>query len=184
MAALPENNTNRLFFDYSTGVSATSRAHTISWRYAAGQPTDSVQSAFLTFLNAVTAAGVRQGWRVTGVRQQTAGTLFSVPITPLPALLLFVGTGDTPYNARLEAVEETMQGRSLATGRRVDFSLYRAIVDADGNFRIGLPASWQSALSTASGAGNLLAIDGAEPIWYTYLNQNYNSYWETRSRTT
>lgn len=185
MAPLPQNNTDRLFFDYITGSNATSVRHTVQMRIAP-EVTDPAasQASFFNLLSALGAGTFRSGWRVEGVRFQAAGTDFSLPLTLSANLQAFVGTGGSPgYLARFEAVEETFQGRSTTSGRRVDISLYRALSDANTNFRTGMPVAVQTALSVASGSGDFVCVDGTLPIWYTYINSNYNSYWEARVRS-
>lgn len=190
MAPLPANNTHRAFFDYVTGNSTTSREHTVAVRYdPARVDVADVQTRFLAVLQALTAANFRQGWRVIRVRIQAAGTNFSTPVSVISGLASFLGTATTPtYNARVEAVEWTMQGRSVSTGRRVDISLYTALADATGNFRytaadLSQVTATITALNTQSAAGAFLTIDGTAANWYAYFNANYNSYWESRSRT-
>ena len=185
MAPLPPNSTARVYFDYVTGAALTSREHTVQWRANLALATvDLVQAKFLGFLQAVGASNLRQGWKVIRVRVCLAGSNFSVPVNPTAALGGFVGTYAGSYNARMECVEDTYQFRSLSSGRRGDFSLYRAQGDADENFRFGMPTAQQTALLDAANNASLMAIDNTSPGVYTYVNQNYNSYWETRSRTT
>lgn len=193
MAPFPQNNTHRMFFDYVTGVTATSRAHTCAVRYNPGlRDVSDVQADFLALLNAFGPTLFRAGWKVTGVRVQSQGTNFTLPVTVISTLGAFIGTAGTGYDASLEAVEDTFQGRSPGTGRRVDLSLYRAHLQVSGNFRIipgtgTVPTAVGAAvavLNTRAPLGSFLAIDGLAPSWYGYMNQNYNSYWESRSRTT
>lgn len=184
MAPLPQNNTARLFFDYVTGSAATSVEHTVQMRISGAEGTQTTgQEQFLSFLNAFGPGAFRTGWKVQNVRYSAAGSSFSLPIAILPALGSFLGTHSGTYVARYEAVEETIQGRSPVSGRRVDLSIYRAFGDANPSFRTGLPAGVQTALSAGLTAGVWRAIDGSTPIFYTFLNSNYNSYWETRLRT-
>lgn len=181
---LPPNNTDRIWFRYQTGVAASSQVHEVMWRFDASAVTsDDCANAFLGLLNAIGAGNLRTGWRVTSARVSPKLSVFSTPVLLPAGLLAFVGTKtDAAYNERWEAVEDTYQGRSLISGRRVSFSLYRAVGEASPSFRIGLPSAQQTALSTASGSQCLEAIDNTNPSWYTYINQNYNSYWERELR--
>lgn len=192
MAALPQNNTDRVFIDYITGNSSTSREHTLAIRKNGATTAEDTQVRFLALLNAFGAASFRVGWRVLRVRLQLLGTDFSIPQLVDTGLAAFVGTFNTGYTPRVEAVEETFQGRSGTSGRRVDISLYRAATDAADNFRTpggatGLPAVVRAVVSSlqlsSSTVGCFLTIDGNVPTWYDYMNSNYNSYWEARSRT-
>jgi hypothetical protein len=191
VAPLPHNNTDLVYIDYVTGVSATSRQHTVQFRTAGGgiSPLD-VQDVFLDILNAIDDSLFRAGWRVTGVRSQGAGTNFSLPSAIIPALDGFVGVATGDYQAADEASEVTFQGRSPTSGRRVDFSLYTAVIGPGNNFRF-LPSdpglgtvvtNVLAVLTAASAAGIAVCIDGSSPQWYPYMNQNYNSYWETDIR--
>lgn len=192
MAPLPQNSTDRLFVDYITGETATALEHTLQVRMSGGQANVVVvQGRVLAVLNALTPIAFRLGWRVLRCRFQAQGTDFSIPVSVVPGLAAFLGSGGGDYQPRMEAVEDTFQGRSNVTGRRVDLSLYRAVTDAFSNFRVpngptGFPAAVGNAvanLNSSAGDGAFLAIDGNPPTWYQYLNQNYNSYWERRLRS-
>ena len=192
MAPLPQNSTTRYFFDYVTGNATTSTEHTIAMRVnpAIVDPPTAC-AGLLAVLTAWTNGNFRSGWRVIRGRVQAAGSNFSVPITLTTALANFVGTLSTGYVARLEAVEDTFQGRSLTTGRRVDLSFYRAATDPTDNFRVvaggsGLNLTVQNvrnAIQAEVANGMFLAIDQSQPTYSAYMNQNYNSYWERRIRT-
>lgn len=182
---LPPNNTARVWFKYVTGVQGTSQTHEVMWRFnqnSAGYP--EVEAGFLAVLNAFGAAQFRNGWRVLSARLAADGAVFSLPVQPSAPLLAFVGTMNAnEYNGSWEAVEDSFQGRSFTSGRKVDFSLYRAAGPIDSTFRYGMPGPLQTALSTASGNEALVTIDKTPPSWYTYVNQNYNSYWERQLRS-
>lgn len=192
MAPLPSNLTQRVFFDYVTGNEARSKEHTASLRTAGTLTTvDNVQAAFLAVLNAFGANNFATGWRVNQVRYQEAGTNFSLPVATLAGLASFVGTGGLSPNNLAEATEETFQARSTVSGRRTDFSLYRARNVPDNTFRIqpgatGLPLAVQTAvnaLNSAATAGTICGIDGTSIRFAAYMNQNVNSYWERRQRS-
>lgn len=187
----PPATTSIMFFDYVTGSSATSREHTVQFRYNPSLATPSdVQNRMLLVLQALTAANFRTGWRILRVRQQDVGTNFSIPIPVASGLGSFLGTATTPtYQPRYEAVEWSLQGRSPTTGQRVDFSLYTALTDAPANFRF-LPADLAqlaatvNAVQAGAATGIIITRGGSPATWYNYMNVNYNSYWERRSRTT
>lgn len=191
MAPLPQNNTNRLLFDYVTGDVATSQAHTCAVRYnPAERDVGDVQADFLSVLAGFGEGLFRVGWKVTGVRVQAAGSNFSLPVTMIASLAAFEGIASVGYTPKLEAVELTFQGRSTTSGRRVDFSIYNALFDVGDNFRFlegSAGASWVAdvldAVRAASAVGSFLAIDLSAPTWYGYANANYNSYWERRMRS-
>lgn len=188
MAPLPTNLTDRLWFDYVSGTQPSSQEHTFMVRCDfAVSPIEDIQEGVLEVLTGFGTNGYRTGWQVVRARVATAGNNFSLPVPLIAGFGTFIGTGSSAYTARLEAVEETFQGRSSTTGRRVDLSLYRALADAAATFRVpgaasGPGSAIRAAVSqmngmSASGAA-FLAIDGSPATWYDYLNSNYNSYWE------
>lgn len=186
------NNTARLFVDYITGAQPSSAEHTLMCRYDQSRLTASdAADGIGRLLMAIGAANLRAGWKVLRLRNASQGNDFSVPVTMPSAITSFVGTANINYNARLETVEETFQGRSASTGRRVDVSLYRAMADCDASFRVLASGSGVGSMVTAIVgrlnadvfAGHWLAVDGSGPVWSSYMNQNYNSYWERRLRT-
>lgn len=181
---LPDNNTARTWFQYTTGDGIASQTHEIMFRFnqALAAPEDA-GAALLAVLQSYGPGSFRVGWRVLAQRWSAAQSAFSVPVQPDPSLLAFVGTGSSAaYQARWEAVEDTLVGRSLTSGRKARLSLFRANGEADATFRFPMGAGLQTALSQGSGSGFILCIDGSAPSWYTYVNQNYNSYWEGEIR--
>lgn len=181
---LPPNNTGRVWFQYVTGEVATSQVHEVMLRYPDGGASGDVQEAFLTILNAIGASNFRQGWRVTSARESAAGSVFSLPITLQSAIAAFEGTASSPeYNPRFEAVERVYGGRSISSGRRVDFSLYTALSDADPTFREENSPALQLALLGLWSLGAGAVIDGTRPVFYSYTNFNYNSAWESKLRS-
>lgn len=187
VAALPQNNTTRIFFDYITGDLSTSQEHTVAVRLAPGVDISSAQNYFYALLNAMGSARFNTGWRVLRVRVQAANSNFSVPAILSTNLTNFVGTGGaaTPTS---EAVEWTYQGRSPTSGRRVDLSLYGvASISLNTQFRVSpTEAPWLTGaiavLQDTEGQA-FITIDGTPANWYPYLNWNYNSYWERELRS-
>ena len=106
----------------------------------------------------------------------------------MPAdLANFIGSNGFALPEREEPKESIWVGRSPTSGRRTRLSLYGAVYDTPANYRFG---PGESLLSGAGTIGDLnapanvfLAIDGSKPNWYTYVNVNYNSYWETAARS-
>lgn len=184
MAPLATNLTGRVWFDYVTGSSGTAKEHTIQWRYNSDDHSHTeVQTFFLGFLNSIASGGFMSGWRVLRVRNSLKGQDFSLPVGMIAGLDSFVGTRTTSgYVARWECLEESYQLRSLTSGRRNDFSLYRAIADAAVTFRVPLPDVQRTAIGAAVSGGCLVSVDGTSPVAYDYINSNYNSYWERRVR--
>lgn len=181
---LPPNTTGRTWFRYTTGIAGTSQEHEVMWRYGAGGSPDDAQESFLIFLISLGAASFRAGWKVLGVRHSEPGSIVSLPRPLLSDLGDFEGTDtDGGYTLRWEAVELSFQGRSQFSGRKVDFSLYTARGEADSTFRAPMGDGILSALNAASSAQALVTIDGTRPVWYPYVNYNYNSYWERTLRS-
>jgi len=190
VAPLPANNTARIFFDYITGNQATSKEHTVAWRSTGpGTTHEDVQARFLEFLQVLSPGTFVQGWRVLRVRVQEQGADFSVPVPMIAGLAAFVGTFTGAYPQNREAEEWVWSGRSSTTGRRVDFSLYGIGTAFPVNFRYpagGSSPNWVGPsiafLNSADPPVGPLVIDFSKPTWYSYVNVQYNSYWEEQVR--
>jgi len=191
LAPLPQNNTARVFIDYVTGTGTDSKPHTVQIRHDGSETNVAgAQLAFLNVLEALGASLFRDGWKVTGVRSQEEGSNFSFPVPIISGLAAFEGTATGDYAPADEASEVTFQGRSFTSGRRVDFSLYTAVIGPGQNFRFtvadpSLGALVQDAIDALVEAGEggiFLCIDGTVPSWQLYMNQNNNSYWEDQIR--
>lgn len=189
MTSIPPSNTARLFIDYRT--SNIGVEHTVLLR-PAGSGAAAQEAAQETFYNVLQALGpafFRAQWRVFALRVAEAGSDFTAAGAILPGLQSFVGTNVTSFPPSREALEMRFIGRSPSTGRRVSFSLYGVRSNLDiGSFRLNGGASGDgllvrnavAALNNSSGA--LRCIDGSVPLWYEYVNFQYNSYWERRVR--
>lgn len=182
---LPENTTARIWFKYVTGDLGVSQEHEVMVRYNSATKTRrGVCNDFLALLQALTPENFNANWRVVSARYSEAGSIVSLPFDVEASLLAFLGTRSTNNRSQKdEAVEDAFRGRSLVSGRKVRFSLYRAVVGIDDTFRYPMSPAVQTVLSAASGSGSFLAIDGSGPSWYTNVNQNYNSYWERELRS-
>lgn len=179
-----------MFVDYVTGNAATSTEHTFQVRFGGdGVVADDAQNFAYNLLNSIGAATFVAGWRVIRVRAQAANADFSLPVPVIPLLAGFAGTSAGAYPQNREAEEWTFQGRSQVTGRKVDISLYGIATSFPTNFRLpagGSSPAWVAAavnqLNNVAFADVGLAIDGTKPLWYQYVNANYNSYWEREKR--
>lgn len=183
MAPLPPSNTARVFFDYDTGR----HLHTVQIRHdtAAGGDIVAVQSRFFDFLTAIQGDLVA-GWRLVAMRVAAQGSDITLPVDMSSELANFVGGGQPAISEAAEALQATWVGRSPTTGRRVRLSLYGTDQPLPGNFRFG-PGETSLASAAAFAALELnpacfIAIDGSNPTWYTYVDVQYNSYWETALR--
>lgn len=182
MAPLPANGTNRLWVDYTTGRVA----HTFSLRYPQLSTLGDALAAGQAFLATLQTA-LPNDWAVTGARWQAAGSDITMP-TALGVLTGFVGTGGVMQDAEDEPREYVWVGRTALTGRRWELSLYGLKIQTPATYRYqtsNMPPSLQAAidvLGTMAQAGEIIGIDGVGPLVYPYVNVNYNSYWESRSR--
>ncbi len=188
----PNAFTGRCIVDYTTGDDPTSRTHSFMWRYnpSLSDPAD-LGGATLQLLQALGANNLRQGWRVVRLRLSPINDPNSYPIPLGSGLSSFVGTATSPYTPRVEAVETRFVGRSFVTGRKVGLSIFRAVADAEASFRIeaGTSGFAQAVAnvvaflnSQAAQFARFITIDGTAPTWYSYANEQYNSYWERRAR--
>jgi len=187
MAPIPPNATARIFVDYITGNGATAQEHTLAVRYAPSATPQSAQTALAVVLNAIGASVMRQGWRVLGVRNQPLGSDFTVPVDVVSQLSSFVGTSTSAWPASNEALELRWVGRDYLYGRKVSFSLFGVGVAVPDNYRFpvgGSSPAWVgstvSALNTYT--DTFVSIAGNPATWYSYVNAQFNSYWEDRLR--
>lgn len=185
LAPLPQNNTNRLFIDY---VSQTGGIpHTFAMRYEDSLTLTGALGAAYSFLDAIGESHFATGWSVQAVRVQGEGAGFSLPITPSTDLAGFVGTGGALERSQ-EAREFTFVGRSPYSGRRCKLSLFGIQgVALTTSYRVELPdASYPwlqdgvDVINTVAAA--FIAIDGTQPVYYNYVNWQYNSHWEGELR--
>lgn len=191
MAPLPQNSTARLFLDYATGLSGAG-SHTMQIRYlGSDRSASAAQARVASILTAAGAPAFRQGWRIVAARTALAGEDFTVPQNLNSSLASFLGSNTTPYPRRFEAREFTFVGRGVDGPRKTRLSFYgiaAAVADLE-SFRgsIGAPntPAWANSAYAALVAASspIVAIDGSQLVWYSYVNMNYNSYWERRLRT-
>lgn len=187
MAPLPPSSTARLFVDYVT-AGTLGVEHTFQVRYASGDRSAAdAQARVLSFLQGVGAAQFVTGWRVLRVRTALAGEDFTGVQVPIAGLAAFIGTNAGGYTRDRQTEEWTWQGRGVASPRRVDVSLYGIRGDISQTLRWQVGGSSPAWIGTSCAAlqaasSPLVCIDGAPIIWYSYVNQNRNSYWERRIR--
>lgn len=177
MAPLPPENTARFWLDYHT----INHAHSLMWRFDADDATISVVEgdvhSFLTGLTPVLYA-----LTVDSARFAAKGSVVSVPVAWEHAASY--GTGDEPLAGG--PIEIRYEGRSVG-GRRGHTSLYGYKAGVPGTFRIGITPSTplDDGLIALIGAGvhrSYLAIDEQRMNMKTYVNINFNSYWEAKQR--
>jgi len=185
MAQFAPNNTGRVFVDYVTGNQAYSKEHTLTLR--PGPSAASASDIAFQFLSLIGVSNFLTGWRPIRLRVQGAGEDFSFPVEMESNLAAFVGTGSVSgFTEAFEAVQHTLQGRTASSGTRASIQLYGIRSQIPTKFRF-LPSEapfngWLPAMLTALNASEaglpLVAVDNVRPIWYPYINVNYNSYWE------
>lgn len=189
---LPENNTDRLFIAYTTGGGATAQNHTMSIRYdqAFAQPSDIMLDMADAFTDAGADTQLFLGWQVTGAETQLAGSQVRLPVSVPAALLAVVGSGQAAATQSEQAREVRFIGRGLSTGRKVSMSIWgivtAAIREADFRFEPTAGDLLANQLLTMRGLGltgvAYTTIAGEPTNWYTYVNWQYNSHWESEQR--
>ena len=176
MAPLPPENTRRFWLQYHDGVNS----HELMVRGDTDTtPADIivVLDEFLTELDPVL-------YEITieGARYADASETVSNPVT---------WDGAATYGSGFQPVvngprEIAFEFRST-DGRKGSVSVYgyNGSTPADYRFGSGEVAALDDARDTLSGAhadGTLCTISGLRGIFKTYINVNYNSYWERRAR--
>lgn len=189
---LPENSTARLFLYYTTGVGPNAQEHVMTIRYnaAAASAGDIMTDLADLVFNAGNTAATHEGWKFLRAETQAQGAIPRFPVAVVPALLGYVGTGDDSASPSLEAREVRFIGRGTTTGRKVSLSLYGVSTSeiAEPDFRFTPPAgaflSDMTTLMNFNGpaAASFINIGGGPTSWYTYVNWQYNSHWETEQR--
>lgn len=163
---------------------------TIRYNAAAASAGDiMVDLADLVF-NATNTAATHEGWKFLRAETQAQGAIPRFPVAVIPSLLGYVGTGDDSASPSLEAREVRFIGRGTTTGRRVSLSLYGVSTSeiAEPDFRFTPPAgaflSDMTTLMNFTGPSGsaFINIGGGPTSWYTYVNWQYNSHWETEQR--
>lgn len=177
MAPLPQNNTGRVWLDYTDGI----HQHTLMWRFAAATSNAAEVMTFMAqFLAAIAPSTCLL--TIVAVRAAAPGSDVSVPIA---------WTGAATYGAGAQTavntpIEIRYEGRSVG-GRRGSAHLYGYDAGVPGTYRIAItPASVVDnalvVLQAATATGAMVAIDNGAMNWKTYVNIQYNSYWETKQR--
>lgn len=190
MAALPPHSTARIWFDYITGSDADAAEHSVMFRFDdVDSPTvDQVEANFAALLEAMSPTAFGSGWRVSGCRVAAVGSDVTLPRAVDPAIAAFVGLGSN-ISPRDQAAQWTWQGRSWGTGRRASFGLYGIAQAVPDNYRFvasggGTPVWVDESLAVLqSFETEFICIDGSPITWYSYVNANFNSYWERRLRS-
>jgi hypothetical protein len=177
MAALPPENTARLYVDYNDGVNL----HTLVVRYnedpgqllVALAHADAVFTEMSPNLYAVTIAGARfslKGSNVTNPAVWSGAASYGAGVMPAVSAPLQFMFGGKSQDGRL--VAWYFFGCKLAVPATYRYA---------GGVVAGLDDTGD-AIAAAGLAGAFLTISGAVPLVKTYVNVNWNSYWEAEPR--
>lgn len=174
MAPLPTDNTQRFFLDYST----TNLSHTLMVRTTS----TTSAAAFSTFMDAFLTALAPELSLITidGARVAQVNTNVSIPIT---------WSGDPSYGTGSESA--VFRPRSLcflgrtANGRRARMYVFGGDYTSPNDFRINRVdnANIDAAIDVLEVNPQFFAgIDGLASVKYSYVDVNFNSYWERAVR--
>lgn len=175
MAPLPSNNTAVLFVDYTV----SGEQHTMQARPQTGSSNLDVMDVLAAFWAALDDSIFLTN--IDGARGRAEGATVTLPVT---------WTGDSGYGVTDGEHNTTAQyydfvGRSIL-GRRVKLSVFGAgtLVDTVGHdYRLTPSGLLLDALNVLKSNSDILgAIDGAQIIWYDYINTGINAYWRNKIR--
>lgn len=177
MAPLPVNNTLRIWVKQE-GPRGT---HETMFRFADGVPVVDAVDSIVDILTAAQGLVYEdQVW--SSARASAAGSDISFPIAWTP----IEGTnGNTPTDTT-KPFFVTFVGRSTG-GRQVAWTIGGAALISDSNYRVvegenpGVDATLD-AFRLAEPAPT--AIDGLDPLMYSYANVGYNAYFQRKLRRT
>lgn len=177
MAGLPVNNTGRLVLRYNDGVNN----HNLLMRFPETVTDAAVQAVMQDFLAALEPSLYLI--TIIGLTEYAINSNVGFPVA---------WTGDASYGSgTMPDVAAPLQlrweGYSFG-GRKVSFSMWGGsfVVPDQYRYQAGAVAAFDDArqvLFDAMGAGTICAIDGIAANMKTYININYNSYWERQART-
>lgn len=176
MAPIDPNNTPRFWLDYSDGL----HNHSQMWRCADNTQFEELMIVVNAFWNAIdssfyeiTILGARVALRLSDISSPIAWTGSNT-----------FGTGAiTPFNSPREL---RWEGRD-AGGAKVSWSAYGFSGGGPGTYRFlaGEVAALDDGTSQIQGGiddGIIVTAAGLAPILKTYINFNFNSYWERKQR--
>lgn len=176
LPALPPSNTRRLWVQYNDNV----YDHSFQLRGRTDATAADLMVVAADFLNALDSA-LYQIF-VLGAEFADVGTNVRNPVTWTGASEY--GTAPMPtINAPRELAWE---GRS-SDGRLTSVSIYGSNVATPADYRFQADESAtltaaRAVLVAAADAGIIGTISNARPIWKTYVNFNFNSYYEVKRR--
>lgn len=177
MAPLPANNTDCFWLDYNDGQND----HSLQVRFDGEDATvNAVMSSVQDFLIALNPE--LYAITINGARVRSAGSHITAPV-------LWTGSptyGSFAMPADLAPRQICFLGRD-GTGRRGRWFMFGWDAAPPQPFRIGITPStaFDDALTVirdGQAAEIWLTIAGVAPTMYTYVDINYNSYYEEKSR--
>lgn len=185
MAPTPQDNTPRLFVDYTS----MSRTHQLLFRFAAGIIANdaaiaahAVCSQLKTFMRANDS--------FYGARFADSGNPHSFPAPWAP----INGTGSNDaIQGDAESFFVSFEGRGVPSSARVKYTFFTGsntcFLPANNRFRPGQAdfidqtvALLQDAANPTQAEDALVSIAGDNPIIYTYANAGYNGHWQRKQR--
>jgi hypothetical protein len=120
-------------------------------------------------------------YTILGARESVADSDISLPITWTGADHYGSDEGDHANTAWYY----DWVGRSTG-GRRVRLALFGSKNfedNVDHDYRLPTTGFFAAPLAVLTGASaDMVAIDGLEPVWYSYLNVGVNAYWRNKIR--
>lgn len=176
MAAISPLNTPRLWVDYNDG----NHDHSIMVRFVLAS---GVGAAMTVVHNLFTGlSGALYAITILGARMSFADSPVSFPV---------VWSGDPSYGTGVQPapsapLELCYVGRTL-NGVMGKWFVYGCSLGVPDEFRF-FPGdnaaldSGRGAISDGVAGGTVVAIDGAQPNVYPYINIQFNSYWESQAR--
>ena len=187
MADFNPNNTSRIWVTYTyMGIE-----HEMLFRAALPNVDTTFADTVVDICSAM--AGVMRpddAW--VSARYADLGSDFSFPIpwTPID------GTGtNTTSQGDPESRFASFLGRDNFVGARVRFELFTGSnsvpVDSNNRFQAGVIAGLDAVVAALTAAATipltnarLTTISKGQPIFYSYINTGWNSYWQRKQRTT
>lgn len=181
------NNTSRIWVTYtSVGIE-----HEMLFRAAL----PNVDTTFVSTVQSICSAMadvMRQDDAFTSARYADVGSDFSFPI---PWTVIDGTATNTLSQGDPESRFVSFLGRDNFVGARVRFELFSGsnilYTDTNNRFAAGDIAELDAivaALTTAATVpltnARLTTISKGQPIFYSYINSGWNSYWQRKQRTT
>lgn len=183
MAPLPDNNTMRVWIDYTSG----GRPHSVMFRFAGDDPSGAAIQPRLTEIGAALQGVMDDEDSITGWRFSLTGQNFSFPfLGPVGGAGLLTGGVVNPES---QACFVGASGRSSG-GRRVHCNIFTIAATGFTVYRQNrgsLAANFAALYDVLTDQPGIdgdppIAIDGLPIVWNDYLNIGQNAYYQRASR--